>query len=138
MQHQPAYRLATKIETLEGRGEEDYLGSRDRVDAVALVDSREELVAEVQQAEPELNTYLAGELARVSDHPRSREGVGGERTGRHHGFAVRDRATGMPALRTPRSRCSTAAVDPFIRLQVGTGRNPTVRCAGRVAHGALS
>lgn len=73
----PPYLLATKIEAFNGRGEEDFLGSRDFGDAIALIDGREELVAEVQQAEPDLRDYLAAELRRLTGHPRFREGISG-------------------------------------------------------------
>jgi D-ribose pyranose/furanose isomerase RbsD len=41
------------------------------------VRGREELVAEVRDANNELRTYLAGELGRLAAHPRFREGVAG-------------------------------------------------------------
>lgn len=73
----PAYLLATKVEAFNGRGREDFLGSRDFGDIIALIDGREELPAEVQHCEPELRAYLAGELERLGAHPRFREGVSG-------------------------------------------------------------
>lgn len=73
----PAYLLATKIEAFNGRGHEDFLGSRDFGDMIALIDGREELVGEVHQSEPQLRAYLAAELARLREHPRFREGVSG-------------------------------------------------------------
>jgi hypothetical protein len=73
----PAYLLATKIEAFNGRGGEDFLGSSDFADMIALIDGREELVAEVQQSEQDLRGYLAGELGRLRAHPRFREGISG-------------------------------------------------------------
>ncbi len=73
----PAYLLATKIEAFNGRGREDFLGSRDFGDIIALIDGREELVAEVRESEPELRSYLASEITRLREHPRFREGVAG-------------------------------------------------------------
>lgn len=70
----PAYLLATKVEAFNGRGREDFLGSRDFGDMIALIDGREELPGEVQDSSPELRAYLAGELERVRTHPRFREG----------------------------------------------------------------
>jgi nucleotidyltransferase AbiEii toxin of type IV toxin-antitoxin system len=70
----PAYLLATKLEAFNGRGGEDFLGSRDFGDMIALIDGREELVAEVQQSAPGLRAYLAGALRRLRGHPRFREG----------------------------------------------------------------
>jgi Nucleotidyl transferase AbiEii toxin, Type IV TA system len=73
----PDYLLATKIEAFNGRGHEDFLGSRDFGDMIVLIDGREELVTEVQQSEPDLRAYLAGELSRLRAHPRFREGISG-------------------------------------------------------------
>jgi hypothetical protein len=73
----PAYLLATKIEAFNGRGREDFLGSRDFGDVIALLDGREEVVGEVHQSDPELRGYLASELVRVHEHWRFREGVSG-------------------------------------------------------------
>jgi hypothetical protein len=73
----PAYLLATKLEAFKGRGEGDFLGSRDFGDMIALIDGREELLREVQGSEPELRSYVAGELERLRGHPRFREGVSG-------------------------------------------------------------
>lgn len=73
----PDYLLATKIEAFNGRGQEDFLGSRDFGDMIALIDGREELVAEAQQSQPDLRTYLASELSRLRMHPRFREGISG-------------------------------------------------------------
>ncbi len=71
----PPYLLATKLEAFNGRGEEDFLASRDLGDVIVLVDGREELVGEVGDAPPELRAYLADELTRLLEHPRFREGV---------------------------------------------------------------
>jgi hypothetical protein len=73
----PAYLLATKVEAFNGRGREDFLGSRDFGDMIALIDGREELPVEVQHCEPELRAYLGSELERLGAHPRFREGVSG-------------------------------------------------------------
>jgi len=73
----PVYLLATKLEAFKSRGNEDFLGSRDFGDIITLVDGREELVAEVRDANAELRMYLAGELGRLIAHSRFREGVAG-------------------------------------------------------------
>ncbi len=73
----PAYLLGTKIEAFNGRGGEDFLGSRDFGDMIALIDGREELPGEVQGSAPELSAYIASELKRLSAYPRFREGVSG-------------------------------------------------------------
>jgi hypothetical protein len=73
----PAYLFATKIEAFNGRGREDFLGSRDFGDMIALIDGREELTGEVRDCEPNLRDYIATELKRLNGHPRFREGVFG-------------------------------------------------------------
>ncbi len=54
--------VATKIEAWKGRGEGDFLASRDVEDIVAVVDGRPELPDEVDAAHPKLRTYLAAEI----------------------------------------------------------------------------
>lgn len=73
----PDYLLATKIEAFNGRGDEDFLGSRDFGDMISLIDGRQELVGEVQRSEPDLRAYLVSELSRLREHPRFREGISG-------------------------------------------------------------
>jgi hypothetical protein len=73
----PAYLLATKIEAFKGRGNGDFLASRDLADIIVLADGREELVGEVRDAAPELRAYLADELALLLSHPRFPDGVFG-------------------------------------------------------------
>lgn len=53
------YFLATKIEAFRGRGNGDFLYSRDIADIVAIIDGRSELVAEVRAANQELQSFLA-------------------------------------------------------------------------------
>jgi len=49
--------------------------SRDLTDIILLVDGRDELVAEVQQAPPELRAYLSEELTGLMEEPRFLDGV---------------------------------------------------------------
>lgn len=58
----PPYLLGTKLEAYRGRGSHELLTSHDLEDVIALIDGREELVAEVQAAPPELRTYVSAEL----------------------------------------------------------------------------
>jgi nucleotidyltransferase AbiEii toxin of type IV toxin-antitoxin system len=58
----PPYLLATKLEAFHGRGQGDYLASRDLDDVVSLIDGREELTAEVAAARDDLRNYLAREI----------------------------------------------------------------------------
>jgi len=74
----PAYLLATKLEAFAGRGEGDFLGSRDFSDIVALVDGREEIVADVADAEDDLRAYIASELGRLMEDVRFDDGIAGQ------------------------------------------------------------
>jgi hypothetical protein len=56
--------LATKLEAFAGRGGDDYVGSHDVEDIVAIVDGRPSLVEEVEREPPELRAYVAHELQR--------------------------------------------------------------------------
>ncbi len=71
----PPYLLATKIEAFEGRGREDFVASRDLADIVVLIDGRDELVGEVDQAPSDLRAYLVDRLTHLMQHPRFRDGV---------------------------------------------------------------
>ncbi len=71
----PAFLLATKLEAYLGRGDGDLLGSRDFADIVALVDGREELVAEIQGPPNELRSYVAKTLGQLLADERIGDGV---------------------------------------------------------------
>jgi len=73
----PPYLLATKLEAFADRGRDDFLGSRDFEDIVALFDGREELAAEVRDSPAELRAYVARELTRLLAHPRFDDGLFG-------------------------------------------------------------
>lgn len=57
--------LATKLDAFDVRGERDFIASHDLEDVVAVVDGREELLAEVARAEPELRDFLAMRFRRL-------------------------------------------------------------------------
>lgn len=71
----PPFLLATKLEAYLGRGGGDLLASRDWADIVALIDGREELGGEIQQAPAELRTYLIETLGRLLDEDRVIDGI---------------------------------------------------------------
>lgn len=50
--------IATKIEAFKQRGNEDYYASHDLEDIIAIIDGRPELVDEVRQAAPDVQTFL--------------------------------------------------------------------------------
>lgn len=57
--------VATKLEAYRGRGEGDLIGSRDAEDILLLVDGRQALVEEIAEAEPEIRTYIAEQIAEL-------------------------------------------------------------------------
>jgi hypothetical protein len=63
-----------KLEAFKGRGNRDFLGSRDFGDIIALVDGREELVDEVAQAK-DVRDYIAAEFADLQADPRFADGL---------------------------------------------------------------
>jgi hypothetical protein len=73
----PPYLLATKLEAFKGRGNRDFLASRDFGDIIAIVDGREELVDEVAQAPPDVRDYIGSELGDLLDDPRFVDGLFG-------------------------------------------------------------
>lgn len=73
----PPYLLATKLEAFKSRGNRDFLGSRDFGDIIAIVDGREELVAEVSQAPSDVRGYIASDLGDLLEAPRFADGLFG-------------------------------------------------------------
>jgi hypothetical protein len=62
----PELFVATKIEAFLGRGHGDLLGSHDMEDILIVVDGREELVAEIAGADPDIRAYLAQHFRALS------------------------------------------------------------------------
>lgn len=63
------YFLGTKIEAFRGRGQNDYLGSHDLEDLIAVIDGRDSIVQEVLQAEPPLRTFIAHRIGAFLGEP---------------------------------------------------------------------
>jgi hypothetical protein len=59
------YFLATKLEAFRGRGRNDYRGSHDLEDVIAVIDGRPELVREVAEAPDDVRTYIAAEARKL-------------------------------------------------------------------------
>ncbi len=59
------YFCASKLEAFGDRGKNDYLGSRDLEDVIAIVDGRAELLREIQAARNDVRSYLAQEIAKL-------------------------------------------------------------------------
>ena len=62
----PVYFCASKLEAFGDRGKNDYLGSRDLEDVIAVVDGRSELVGEIRGAHKAVRSYLAQEIGKLS------------------------------------------------------------------------
>lgn len=58
----PVYFCATKMEAFDGRGKDDYWGSHDLEDIVAVIDGREEIITEIQNAPKDVRRYIAGKV----------------------------------------------------------------------------
>ncbi|MGI8542912.1 MAG: hypothetical protein ACR2MD_05460 [Aridibacter sp.] len=58
----PVYFCATKMEAFHGRGNNDYLGSHDLEDIIAVIDGREEIAAEIKNASDEVRQYITGKI----------------------------------------------------------------------------
>jgi hypothetical protein len=55
----PQYFCGSKLEAFAGRGKNDFGGSGDLEDLIAVADGRGELGAEVRSAEKDVRSYLA-------------------------------------------------------------------------------
>lgn len=69
------YLMATKLEAFKGRGHDDFLGSADMEDIVALVDGCEGLTDEIQQSSEKLRKYFQEELQTLLKNDRFLEAV---------------------------------------------------------------
>lgn len=61
----PPYLLATKLEAFRNRGGNDYLASVDFEDVVRLVDGRERLIQEVEQAPHDVRHFIATQFVQM-------------------------------------------------------------------------
>jgi hypothetical protein len=61
----PVYFCASKLEAFGDRGKNDYLGSRDLEDLIAVVDGRAEFVGEIKAAQSDVRSYLAKETTKL-------------------------------------------------------------------------
>jgi len=61
----PVYFLATKLEAFRGRGNDDYSGSHDLEDVIAVIDGRPEIVEEVRTAPSDVRGHIASEMMRL-------------------------------------------------------------------------
>ncbi len=75
------YFLATKIEAFHHRGENDFYGSHDLEDIIAVLDGREEIIEEIQTSPVNLQTYLAEEFKQFWNNSSFREALLGHLPG---------------------------------------------------------
>jgi hypothetical protein len=73
----PPFLLAAKLEAFGARGGNDFYGSRDFGDIVALIDGREELIDEVSESSIALRRYITKRLKELSGHPAFSSGLEG-------------------------------------------------------------
>jgi nucleotidyltransferase AbiEii toxin of type IV toxin-antitoxin system len=66
----PPYLVATKLAAFGGRGRGDHLGSRDLEDIILLVDGREEVVAELSEADSAVRGFVVTEVAVLLNQSR--------------------------------------------------------------------
>lgn len=59
----PPYFIATKLEAFQSRGKNDYFGSKDLEDIIAVINGRKELVEEVMQSADDVKDYISETLA---------------------------------------------------------------------------
>ena len=78
--HAPVF-VATKLDAFHDRGADDYLMSHDLGDVLAIVDGREELLAEFEGVDAELTRFVGESLARLIATPRFRNYLPGHLTG---------------------------------------------------------
>jgi hypothetical protein len=77
----PSYFIATKLEAFFGRGKGDYYGSHDLEDLVAVVDGRQNIVRELEEAAPALRRYLGEKLGALLMDPSFGYAVAGHLPG---------------------------------------------------------
>jgi predicted nucleotidyltransferase len=69
--------LATKLEAFHGRGQGDYMASRDIEDFITIVDGRVELMSEVAKSSEEVQIYLREEIDDLLSDNRFVDSVAG-------------------------------------------------------------
>jgi hypothetical protein len=117
----PPYLLATKLVAFKGRGNRDFLGSRDFDDIIALVDGREELADEIAQAPVEVREYIASEPAtslKIPVSPTACSARSGPMPAARHGptlWSCRASGHSPPEPDLGRGGSSTPASAPAVR-----------------------
>lgn len=97
--------LATKIEAFHGRGHEDFLGSQDLEDLIAVVNGRDTLLEEINRTPPVLRRYLGQEFSRFLNDHRFVDSLDG-----HLGFEDQEQNRKATVLKRLREIASHATV----------------------------
>ena len=71
------YFLATKLDAFKGRGNQDYLLSKDMEDIITILDGRPEIIDEIQQAEKGLRSYLSDAFSELWSNRRFADALPG-------------------------------------------------------------
>jgi hypothetical protein len=66
-----------KLEAFKGRGNGDFLASRDFDDIITLIDGRPELLEEVTSSPADVRGYIASEMRQLLSEPRLMDGLAG-------------------------------------------------------------
>lgn len=77
----PPYFMVTKLDAFENRGHGDFQMSHDMEDIIAVVDGRQELLAELQSAEIELRRSIASRVKRLLENGNFIQSVSGHLPG---------------------------------------------------------
>ena len=95
--------LATKLVAFSDRGDQDYYGSHDLEDLVAVIDGREQIVTEVDRAPASLRGYVIKSVQRLNDSPAFNEALAGhlpaDRASQQRLPSVRGKLQGIAALK---------------------------------------
>lgn len=94
--------LATKLVAFADRGDRDYYGSHDLEDLVAVIDGREQIVAEVDRAPASLRGYVIESVQHLIDSPAFNEALAGhlpaDRASQQRLPSLRGKLHGIAAL----------------------------------------
>lgn len=97
------YRFEERLEAFRSRGKNDLFSSKDFDDVIGLVDSRAEIVSEVEEAKPDVRAFLGAATAELLDHDAfdsAGEGAlrGGPETQRRFELVLRPRIEAIAAV----------------------------------------
>ena len=85
------YFMATKFEAFKTRGRRDFASSHDFEDIITVLDGRNEIVLEIDQADTDLKEYLRTSFSEVFNNPDFHNALPGHFV--HHGSLADDQIT---------------------------------------------